>query len=136
MERSFLNQAIGSFIESNERNLQLDIFRKNGEVLLQMFKQSDVTKWGLDIKVADDMGFVVQLLFHKNKTGNKESYQRFLESNCFNDFKKIDFHGQNAYFMGIPSGVSLDVIEEKLHKILSRVYSFNDDSFDVTLNAY
>lgn len=136
MERSFLKLVIGSFIESNERNMQLDIFRKNGEVLLQIFKQTDVKGWGLGINITDNKGFVVQLLFHKDKTRNEENYKSFQNSSCFNNFEKINFHGQNAYFMGIPSKIGLDSFESEIYNILNQVYSFSDESFDVTLNAY
>lgn len=129
-----LNSLIKTFIESNERNLQLDFYRKNGEVLLQIFKGYDVNLWEVDIETLEN-DIVYQLLFHKDKTANNDNLKRFKHSALFSDFKKVNFYNQNAYFYSVPIGSS-EEIKSKIFEILELIYDLGSNQVRYTLNAY
>lgn len=129
-----LNSLIKTFIESKERNLQLDFYRKNGEVLLQIFKGYDVNLWKVDIETLEN-DIVYQLLFHKDKTANNDNLKRFKHSALFSDFKKVDFYNQNAYFYSVPIGFS-EEIKSKIFEILELIYDLGSNQVRYTLNAY
>lgn len=131
------NTAVTTFLSSSERGLQLDFFRKNGEVLLQVFKGVDVKSWPIDIGIRDSNCVVFQLLFNKQKTGNSENLKRFLEEKVFRDYEKVDFHGQNAYFKHLPiSFDSYHLFEEEVQRVVEKIYCLDFGEVEFTLNAY
>ena len=131
------NTAVTTFLSSSERGLQLDFFRKNGEVLLQVFKGVDVKSWPIDIGIRDSNCVVFQLLFNKQKTGNSENLKRFLEEKVFRDYEKVDFHGQNAYFKYLPiSFDSYHLFEEEVQRVVEKIYCLDFGEVEFTLNAY
>lgn len=133
--KSKLTLLIETFLKSNEKNIQLDFYRKNGEVLIQLFKGYDVSLWDIDMESLKKDDTVYQLLFHKDKTNNDENIKRFEGSFLFSDFKKVDFYNQNTYFYVQPTNFSQEV-ENKIIEILNVVYDLGSNQIKFTLNAY
>ncbi len=127
-----LQSLILTFLSSKERNLQLDFFRDNGQVLLQLYKQYDVNTWGIDFSSSDLDASVLELRFHKDKSNDKENNQRFVNSSLFMEFNLVE---KNTYFMRISSGTDSRGIEDKILNIIKEVYNYNGE-FSYTLNAY
>jgi len=123
-------------MNNTEQNVQLDIFRENGQVLMQVYKQKDVTKWELGVELVDKNGFVIEITFHPNKSKNKENIKRFLESELYKKFNKYDSIEQNSYFIGIPSNWNIKNIEDIILKILSDIFNMKIKNIHFTLNAY
>ena len=130
-----LEELLNEMIASSEKNLQLDIFRMNGQVLLQVFKAEDVGKWDTQFKVRSD-SLVFQLLFNKGKTDNQDNLERFKESMLFKDFEFVEFFKQTNYFSNVPIANGVISISEKIMKIINVVYGLRIDEARITLNAY
>ena len=133
--KSKLTLLIETFLKSKERNIQLDFYRKNGEVLIQLFKGYDVNLWDIDMEAIKKNDTVYQLLFHKDKTNNDENIKRFESSFLFSDFKKVEFYNQNTYFYVQSANFSQEV-ENKIIEILNEVYDLGSNRIKFTLNAY
>ncbi len=73
-----LHDYIEKLLKLNEPNTQLDFFRNNGQVLLQVYKQKDVLSWGLGINIVAIDGLVFELHFHKAKTNNSINKTNFI----------------------------------------------------------
>ncbi len=131
-----ITDSIQVLMNNTEQNVQLDIFRENGQVLMQVYKQKDVTKWELGVELVDKNGFVIEITFHPNKSKNKENIKRFLESELYKKFNKYDSIEQNSYFIGIPSNWNIKNIEDIILKILSDIFNMKIKNIHFTLNAY
>ena len=131
-----ITDSIQVLMNNTEQNVQLDIFRENGQVLMQVYKQKDVTKWELGVELVDKNGFVNEITFHPNKSKNKENIKRFLESELYKKFNKYDSIEQNSYFIGIPSNWNIKNIEDIILKILSDIFNMKIKNIHFTLNAY
>lgn len=130
-----MEEFLNEIIISSEKNLQLDIFRINGQVLLQIFKAEDVARWGTDFKVESN-ALVFQLLFNNGKTDNSRNLERFKESNSFMDFEFVEFYKQNNYFLNVPTRIGVLAIMEKIVEIINVVYGLSFEETKATLNAY
>jgi len=128
-------EKINHFVKSQERNIQLDFFRSNGEVLFQVFKQYDTKRWDTKIELVDEKGLILQIIFNKGKTHNKENFERFSNSYLFNEFSFIEFHKQKAYFRGIPSSWNQQKVINLFNELINTVFALNS-GFYFTLNAY
>lgn len=131
-----LKRALEIIIFSNEDNIQLDIFRKNGQVLSQLYKQRDVKKWDYDILMAKDNGLILELNFNKAKTDNKNNYLRFKESSYHNKFKQFEKVKENSYFLGIEIDQPIENIEFLINDIISTVYLIGYNEYYFTVKAY
>lgn len=71
--------------------LQLDVFRENGQVILQGFKLKAVKEWGWKVPIDQNAkGMLVNLRFDKAKTNNSDNFSRFLESDFYEKFTMED----------------------------------------------
>lgn len=137
MNNISITSAIDTFLNSNEKGLQLDFFRKNGQVLLQVFKGYDVEGWDIDLVLPDEDSVVIELHFHKNKTDNKANLDQFMQSGFFNEFEKVDLKDQdNAFFSIVIHNQDGEALEDKLHNIIAEIYSLDGEEVGFTLNAY
>ena len=130
-----IQQALITFLESQEKNIQLDFFRENGEVILQLFKEYDVANWGLGVEFIDN-GTIAQLVFNKNKSNNFENFNRFQDSDLFDLFIHVNFHGQNAFFSDIPPETDIRNIELFISKCFHSIYDINNENISFSLDAY
>ena len=131
-----LEQLVTLFKKSKEKNLQLDFFRDNGEVLLQFFKGYDIKTWEKFIPNINEGKVLIQILFHKDKTNNNLNYKRFLDYGYPESFVKVDFHNQNTYFKIVESDFIIKNFMFELEKILQDVYGVKIEHTKYTLNAY
>ncbi|KYG81557.1 hypothetical protein MB14_13305 [Roseivirga ehrenbergii] len=120
---------------SNEKNMQLDIFRDNGEVLLQIFKSEDVKNWNIEFDVTKE-ALIFQLLFNKNKTENSANLSRFLNSSLSKNFQRVEFYKQETYFATFPYTIGLEIIQSTINQLISEVYNLEVMTTRATLKAY
>lgn len=120
--------------KSKERNIQLDFFRKNGEVILQIYKQKDVSTWSNDINLTDSQGLVLDLYFHENTINNNENFERFKNSIYFERAFKPVNPEYNSYFIGVESSMKLNRVLLIIKDIIINIYEIKD--FEYTLKAY
>lgn len=130
---SNLDFLINTFFSSKERDLQLDFFRSNGQVLLQVYKQYDVNKWDLEFNSTDKNATVLEICFHRDKTDNKENFDRFCKSDYCKDFLELE---KNSYFYRIESTTSSEKVKDFLLKLIFSIYKLEDKKIEFTLNAY
>jgi hypothetical protein len=122
--------------KSHETGIQLDFFRNNGQVLLQSFKQINVISWKLDIINIESEGLIIVIDFHKDKDNNTENYKRFIDSDLFVLFKKLDFFKRNSFYTEVSGSLSCKEIENFIHKIIFNIYNIDFNNVKFTLKAY
>lgn len=130
-----LHEGIKILIDSNSSSIQLDIFRNNGQVLMQIFKQKNVSTWNRGIELTDSDGLIINLHFHKNKTNNFDNFKRFFDSDIFTKFKKYPIP-ENSYFIGINSQYLINEIHDFILEILDTVYNLEGEAMEFTVNSY
>ena len=121
---------------NKEPNAQLDIFRDNGQVLIQIYKQRDVLTWGLDIKLEDTEGIVIEILFNKIKKNNNANYLRFINSELFTHFIKIDNVKHDTWFAVFSSKWQTEEIFNFIINLINDVYKLKNSEIKFNLNAY
>src|SRR5699024_10234763 len=134
LNRKKSKSLINIFLKSKEKNIQLDFYRENGEVLLQIFKGYDVSLWEVDLEFLKNDNIVYQLLFHKDKTNNDGNLKRFEDSFMYSNFKKVDFYNQEAYFYVQSINLPKE-LENKISEILNEVYDIGLDQIYLILIA-
>ena len=127
-----LKDFIDSFINSKERNLQLDIFRENKQVLFQLYKQYDVNRWEIRYDSIDLDSSVLELRFNREKTSNKKNKERFETSEAIKNFDLVE---KDTYFRRFDSDMDAEEIENEIIHLLKVVYEYNGQLI-YTLNAY
>lgn len=132
---SSLINLLTKFVYSSERNMQLDFFSMN-QIVLQIYKRSDVQNWnfGIETYIADDL--IVELTFNKNKLNNQSNKQRFLGSIVFKDFIKVDTVNTDSYWTGISINQDINHIQQKIQIIISSVYDLKNQKLEYSLTAY
>lgn len=135
MAQLSLDSAIRTFVSSREKGLQLDLFRNNGQVLLQLFKGYDVVNWGIGfVPRGDDL--VMMLHFKKHKTDNDLNYQRFLGSNIFARFQRVQVQGEEMYYSKSSTTEDAAILELEVREIIEKVYQFGTEKVTFSLKAY
>jgi len=131
-----LKSCIDTLKFTKEPGTQLDLFRENGQVIIQIYKQRDVLTWGLEIYLDDPDGLVLEILFNKAKKNNNENYARFIKSELFNHFAKINSIKEDSYFAVISSSWSTDKILNFVNEVVTYIYDLNNSEIKYSLNAY
>lgn len=111
---------------------QIDIYR-NRIILMQVFKSSDVIKWGWNLVGLDENGIVISLVFNSQKALNEENYRRFKSLECYNTFEKKDTGGGDMYFV-FDNRNSNEL--SFLGDLLNEVYELENDEIEIYLNSY
>ncbi|MBT33128.1 MAG: hypothetical protein CMO01_26000 [Thalassobius sp.] len=122
--------------QSRERNLQFDFFRNNGQVLFQVFKQSDVKKWEVKFDLDDGKGFIIIMIFNRSKIDNTSVFDIFQKNAIFKHFHKIDFYKQNTYYMNFPSSSELFELNKVINNLINEIFEIDDLGYYYTMNAY
>jgi hypothetical protein len=130
-----LNECVKLFLKSNNRNIQLDIFRINGEVLMQIFRKRDVKSWSWGIDYMDDDGCIIDLTFNKQKTNNEQNLKRFENSDFYKFFKIKPSRIGKSFYIDIAESWNNTDLENYIFQIISVIYDMND-RIEFTLNAY
>ena len=123
------------FLDLGENNAQMDIFRENGQILLQVYRYSDVKRWDCDIDFGIRDGYVFELLFSKSKTDNAANFARFQNTEARTSFHKFNKIEQNSFFAFLPKNVRLEKFEKFISSTLSAVYG-NLENIDFQVNVY
>ena len=128
---SFLTQ----FVNSNERNIQLDFYSRN-QIVLQLYKLCDVKTWnyGIEEFIKDDI--IIELTFNKNKIDNQNNKHRFFNSDFFKDFIKMDSVKEDSYWTGVDIKLSITTIKQMIIKIVNTVYDIKNEKIEFRLTAY
>ncbi|UOX34827.1 hypothetical protein LXD69_04785 [Flavobacterium sediminilitoris] len=130
-----LNSAISIFINSQEKNLQLDFFRENQQVLLQIFKGYDVKNWKIAFE-SDNDDLILMIHFHKDKIDNKLNLERFKNSKWYNDFERVIMQGEVQYYLKSRTAHDSNILEIEIRELINIVYSLSFEKVAFTLNAY
>ncbi|XLS28400.1 hypothetical protein ACJD0Z_14480 [Flavobacteriaceae bacterium M23B6Z8] len=130
-----LTTALQFFIRSDEKGLQLDFFRDDGQVLLQIYKGNEVATWN-KVYVIDENELLLLLRFHKSKTDNESNFNRFMSLNTFTQFRKIKDQNQIFYYQPVSATTKIPMLQRKILDIIFDVYDLRSNQFSFTLNAY
>jgi len=136
MKTSTLTSYIVKFNNLNDKNLQLDFFRGNKQVVLQIFKGYDVRLWNIDFEVKDYNSYILNLHFNKGKTNNKLNYDRFMNSSYFNKFKLVKVNKIFTNYFEIGQNESIEFVENTILDIIRVIYDIDLNEVEFTLNAY
>ncbi len=129
------NNLLELFINNNESNAQLDVFRDNGQVILQIYKYKDVKKWNIGIDFGLHDGYVFELLFTSSKTDNSSNKDRFNSSSRRDTFVKFDKIKEDSYFAFLPADIELNDLSRFINDILLDVYG-NQLKYVMEFNVY
>ncbi|MFW5700938.1 MAG: hypothetical protein ACOCWM_04535 [Cyclobacteriaceae bacterium] len=124
-------QAVDIFKTEDGKNIQLDIFRSNGQVLLQVYRLSDVKEWGL-IDTSNEEGYLIELTFNKSKTSNRNNKERFMFSEYKEKFHRFDKIPEDSYFYFVPKQIDSTEFSNLIMKLIKDVY---DDVEEVTFSV-
>jgi hypothetical protein len=130
-----LNSLLTQFINSNERNISLDFYSRN-QIVLQLYKQCDVKTWnyGINEFIKDDI--IIELTFNKNKIDNQNNKHRFLNSEVFKDYIKMDSVREDSYWTGVDIKLAISTINQMIIKIINTVYDLKNETIEFRLIAY
>ncbi|HLS11660.1 MAG TPA: hypothetical protein VK050_05825 [Flavobacteriaceae bacterium] len=138
--RTELMKYLDSFKKTKRKLMQIDIFDENENILLQIFKGSDVYLWEKEFKraVLDkeiNESFIFLIQFNEVKENNLLNLCRFKESDWSSRFYKKKLYGQKFYFHILPFDDS-KIIEVKIRDILRTVYNLQkEDKLKFTLSG-
>ena len=130
-----LQNLIIKFVQSNQSNLQFDFYSRN-QIVLQIYKISDVKNWGFGIEKQIIQDLIIELTFNKQKIDNDINKARFIKSNLFDCFYKFETIKEDSYWTGIDSKQDLEQIEKQILEIIDTVYSLKGEKIEYTLNAF
>ena len=128
-----MTDLVQRFTEIDERNLQLDIFRDNGRVLIQVFKYSDVKGWNNPPVFDATQGYVSVLHFSGSKDKNLKNFQN---SKVFEYYHSFDSFGKHFYCSFTPTTSTPMELQAFLLRTIKEVYGNDVGTLDVQLNAY
>ena len=130
-----LNSLLTQFVNSNERNISLDFYSRD-QIVLQLYKLCDVKTWnyGINEFIKDDI--VIELTFNKNKIDNQNNKHRFLNSEVFKDFIKMDSVKEDSYWTGVDIRLAINSINQMIINIINTVYDLKNDIIEFRLIAY
>ena len=131
----YLDSLLTQFVNSNGRNIQLDFSSRN-QIVLQLFKLSDAKTWnyGIEEIIKDDI--IIELTFNKNKIDNQNNKHRFINSEVFKHFIKMDSIKEDSYWTGVDEKMNISVIKQMIFKIINTVYDLKDNKIEYSLTAY
>ncbi len=130
MELTFLT-AIELVLNSPNRNLHLNVFRPDGQILAQMYNIQDFNKWGLVELTIRQQGIVLELRFSESKTDNDENFKRFQDLSHANSFIPSTDVSDLSFFKLFPDNLGSVAIEVESRKIIDLVYGKVDADFEL-----
>lgn len=133
-----IKELLYSLINSEYPRTQMDIFYQ-GQVIMQIYNQSDVKKWDVDLPItlSENGGVVMDLTFTKGKINNSENFKRFLESPFFDEFISSREKSIQSYFSSISNPFSLDTLAKKVTDIIFTVYEIKSpEKIEVFVRAF
>ncbi len=130
-----LESLMTQFLNSDERKIQLDFYSRN-QIILQLFKLSDVKTWnyGIEKYIKDEI--VIELTFNKNKIDNQNNKHRFINSEIFKAFFKLDSIKEDSYWTGVDIKLNITQINQMIIRIINTVYELKNETVEYRLTAY
>ncbi len=123
--KSGLRECINDLKKENSTTeVHFNIYRRNGDVISQMFRCKDVRNWNWPINIADNKELILVLQFESKKKNNRKNYNSFKSSIFFQDFIRISHYDIPTFAYFIPYGRTVDEIYKLLIEILNDVYGF------------
>lgn len=121
-----LENSLLKLISSRYPKTQLDILW-NGQVVIQVFNQSDVKKWSYPLPLNQEGGIVVNLFFHKTKRNNQDNYIRFKGLDIFDQFtlRKMDKGRLMAFYLPISNKINTEEMSDTVSNLLFDVYGID-----------
>ena len=121
-----LENSLLKLISSRYPKTQLDILW-NGQVVLQVFNQSDVKKWNYQMPLNEEGGIVLNLFFHKTKRNNQDNHIRFKGLDIFDQFilRKMDKGRLMAFYLPISIMANTVKMSETISNLLFDVYGID-----------
>jgi hypothetical protein len=130
-----LSTATGIFVNSQEPGIQLDVFRENGQMLLQIGKGYDVKNWNTPLKVNSN-DIILLLHFHKSKDHNSKNLLRFLNSPLFRNYERFQMQGQEMYFSKSATTLKPEILEMEIRELVRDIYELDNEEVNYSLKAY
>lgn len=118
-----------------ESKAQLDILR-NGQVLLQVFKATDVKAWETKVDCEQDDELFIALFFHAAKLSNSENFDRFLKSELIELFQKVNL-GIDTFLLSTKIYFTNGEVLNVITKVLQSVYQLSPgEQLEFRVNSY
>ncbi len=134
-----IENHLKNLMSAKYTNAQFDIHHTNGQVLMQVFNQSDVKLWNLPVELDfyKDGGIVIDLTFNKHKDDNTKNFKRFQTAPFYEKFILLE-EGKTvkSYFHTIPNTVSLTLLADTLLNILQTVYDLRTKNVDMFFRVF
>lgn len=130
MEFTFLT-AIDLVLDSPNRNLHLNVFRQDGQILAQLYNNQDFKKWNLIETPFVQNGIVLELRFSESKTDNEENFRRFKALRQENSFIPSTDVSDFSFFKLFPDSLGSAAIEVESRKFIEFVYGRVDADFEL-----
>lgn len=109
-------------------NLQINFFRENGLIILQVFKGNTVKNWGEKLpKLKSDNQLVFCLHFNDGKTNNVYNYERFKTSKWNDLFIEVKDEGWLGY---VSDSDSVTQVHEMISNIIKDIYDLEEFTFE------
>jgi len=123
-----LERSLRDLINSRYPKTQMDVFYE-GQVILQVFNQSDVRNWSFELPLNKEGGVIVNLFFNNGKRNNVNNYSRFKTTSFYKDFIHIAMNkGKvNSYYLPISRNLQTEEIANRLVEIILEVYEIQKD---------
>lgn len=127
-----LKEAFNTIQMVHTKNLHLNIYRQNNEVLAQLYNVSDFNSWDLGIGFPNKNGAVLELTFSLDKTSNSQNFDKFKNSKYWNDFKTSEKINEDSYFKLLSGNKIFYDSFKELNLILKSVYgSLKNNHFEL-----
>lgn len=136
--KNSIENFLKSLITSKYPKTQMDVCHK-GQVILQVFNQTDAKEWRFDLPLNEEGGVILNLFFNKSKNNNEENYSRFKETSFFNDFLLVEMNKGKikSFYLPISSSIPIREIAQMINKVIFQVYQIDaDEPFDILVRAF
>jgi hypothetical protein len=129
-EKSGIEQSLRELLASSYPRTQMDVHYR-GQVVLQVFNQSDAKNWGHDLFLNNEGGIVVNLFFNQKKNNNEGNLARFKSSVFYGNFQLIEMNKGRvqSYYWAISSSIPVNKISEMIERIIIEVYSIEENTY-------
>jgi hypothetical protein len=129
-EKSGIEQSLRELLARSSPRTQMDV-HYHGQVVLQVFNQSDAKNWGHDLSLNNEGGIVVNLFFNQKKNNNDDNLLRFKSSVFFRNFQLIEMNKGRvqSYYWSIPGSIPVNKISEMIERIIIEVYGIEEDTY-------
>lgn len=113
-------KTLRTFVIGAWERFQLDFTRKDGQILLHVFKSPAVKNWDVQFD-AGESPFILTLHFHKDKFNNDLNFEKFKKSDLFHKFEEVEFDGEVMFF-GKSNARTRKELTADIREVIRKVY--------------